>query len=188
MGGQHDVRYSTMVRHYNNVNEAIMNDLTLWAARWGVSRDALTELTQLTQGPVVVPNADDMSESAVSQRIVLKASSRGIRLFRNNVGACQDDTGRHIRYGLANVSKQMNATVKSADLIGITPVLVRADHVGHTLGVFTSIESKRGGWKYTGKGRELAQNNWLNVVQLLGGIAHFANNDGVIDEICTIKK
>lgn len=165
-----------------------MNDLEGWGRRWRVSSTAMFELSKITQSNPVPMPSDDISEAAVSQRVSLKASKHGIRLFRNNVGACKDDTGRHIRYGLANTSKQMNTKVKSADLIGITPVIIRPEHVGQTFGLFTSIESKRGNWHYTGRDREEAQRTWAEIVRSLGGISFFANDDTVIDEICIIKK
>ena len=158
-----------------------------WVAKHGISQAAMSELADiLMKSKDVGGIKPGMSESAVSQRIVLAASKKGIRLFRNNVGACEDTTGRSIRYGLANISKQMSTVVKSADLIGITPVKIAKNHVGSTIGVFTSIESKREGWLYKATEHEKAQNNWLNVVRSLHGIAYFANNESVIDEICTI--
>ena len=165
-----------------------MKDLEYWAQKHNISHSAMRDLSIALMGESVSKADPGLSESAVSQRVTLAASRKGIRLFRNNVGACEDTTGRFIRYGLANISKQMNSNVKSADLIGITPVVITNQHLGMMLGVFTSIECKRGGWTYSGNGREKAQNNWANVVRSLGGIAHFANSEQVIDEICTIQK
>jgi hypothetical protein len=96
------------------------------------------------------------------------------------VGACQDDRGRVIRYGLANESTRINSVIKSSDLIGITPRVIN----GQRVGVFTSIEVKHGDWKYTGTGREVAQKRWLDFVNVNGGIGFFANSDQVINEIC----
>ena len=80
-----------------------------------------------------------------------------------------------MRYGLANESKKMNSFLKSSDLIGITPIKVEQEHVGSVFGVFTSIEVKHGGWKYTGRGREEAQERWIKLVVSLGGIGWFAS-------------
>ena len=165
-----------------------MNNLNEWLDRNGITLLAREELASILMGDGVLQAHSGMSEASVSQRIVLAASKKGMRLFRNNVGACEDSTGRFIRFGLANISEQMNDQVKSADLIGITPVVVKSHHVGSTVGVFTSIECKKSDWKYTGKGREGAQQNWINIIRSLGGIAGFANHEGVIDEICTVKK
>lgn len=83
-------------------------------------------------------------------------------LFRNIVGvSCLDANGRPVRYGLANESPDQNKVIKSADLIGIRPVLIEPRHVGHTIGQFVSREVKKGGWVYTGKGREAAQMAWV---------------------------
>lgn len=114
-----------------------------------------------------------MIEAKVQQEIRIEASRQGMRLWRNNVGACSDNKGRLIRYGLANESAGMNRVMKSSDLIGITPIVITQEMVGSTIGVFTSIEVKHPGWKYSGKGREKAQNAWLDIVKSLGGIGKF---------------
>ena len=124
-------------------------------------------------GPVAV--IEGGSESAVQQAIRLDESKKGNRLWRNNNGACMDaKTGRQIRYGLANDSAKMNKHIKSSDLIGITPVTVG----GKTFGVFTSIECKRAGWRYTGTPREKAQLAWIELVTSMGGIGRFATGPG----------
>lgn len=112
-----------------------------------------------------------MNETELQKLIQLEASKRGIRLWRNNMGATYDQTGRFIRYGLANESAAVNKVLKSGDLIGITPKIISPDDIGHTVGVFTSIEVKRPGWQYRGHGREPAQQAWANLVLSLGGIA-----------------
>ena len=83
------------------------------------------------------------SETVVQQQARLKLARIGSQMWRNNVGACVDDAGRLVRYGLANESSQMNRCIKSSDLIGITPVVVTPDMVGKTIGVFTALECKR---------------------------------------------
>ncbi len=114
------------------------------------------------------------SEAAVQQEIRLESARRGWRLWRNNNGACKDENGRLIRYGLANDSAKMNQEIKSSDLVGITPVIITPEMVGQTVGVFTSIEVKRQGWHYTGTGREAAQKKWIDLVISLGGHSGFA--------------
>lgn len=85
-----------------------------------------------------------------------------------------------IRYGLCNESKQMNQVLKSADYVGITPHVVTPADVGHTLGIFTAPEFKRGDWHYTGKDREVAQKNFIDLVVSLGGRAMFWNGSDQI--------
>lgn len=150
----------------------ILND---WAARHGVTPAALHELRAVMgmAEPPVTPVAPGVSEAAVQQQIRLEASRRGLRLWRNNNGATLDESGRMVRYGLANDSKALNSRIKSSDLIGITPYVVKPGDVGRTLGVFTSYEVKRTGWHYTGTPREIAQAAWVALVVSLGGIAKF---------------
>ena len=89
-----------------------------------------------------------VNETSVSQRIRLAhCEATNGQIWRNNVGACTDNTGRQIRYGLGNDSAQLNAAVKSSDLIGITPTLITPDMVGYWLVVFTAYEVKRPGWR-----------------------------------------
>lgn len=116
----------------------------------------------------------NVSETAVQQAIRLAAPRNDAILWRNNNGACKTDTGRQIRYGLGNDSHQINDEIKSSDLIGITRRIITPDMVGQTVGVFTSIEVKRDGWKYTGTPREVAQNKWLHMILSHGGVAGFA--------------
>lgn len=91
------------------------------------------------------------------QAIQIRLSASGARLFRNNVGLYYTRDGIPIRCGLA---------VGSSDLIGLTPMLVTAEMVGQTVGVFTALEVK------SQRGRSsLEQINFLGMVKSLGGIA-----------------
>lgn len=147
-----------------------------WAQRHGVSREALQELVQYVAPPVKAEQGQ--SEAAVTAAIRLEASRAGCRLFRNNVGACKDETGRMIRYGLMNESAQMNKTIKSSDLIGIRPVLVGPQHMGTTIGQFVAREVKAGSWKWGGTDREVAQMRFIDMVNSLGGDAAMVNGVG----------
>ncbi len=115
-----------------------------------------------------------MSEQAVQSSIRLAAANAGLLLWRNQSGACYDDTGRLIRYGLANDSAQLNKRIKSSDLIGITPTLVTQQMVGRTVGVFTAVEVKHEGWTKPTNDREHAQAEFIRIVVEKGGIAGFA--------------
>lgn len=123
-----------------------------------------------------------MAESSVQAEIRLLASQRGWRLFRNNVGVLiNPDTGRPVRFGLANDSKQMNAAYKSGDLIGIMPLVITPEHVGRTLGVFASIECKHPDWRPTpGDERYQAQCRWRDLILSLGGYAVITNRSDTL--------
>jgi len=154
-----------------------------WATRWKIPPQCLEELRQALYEPTVPTAAAPAtvgSEAAVQQQIRLEAPRQGLRLWRNNNGACMDESGRLVRYGLANDSARMSERIKSSDLIGITPVTCEC---GRTYGVFTSIEVKRPGWVYRGTDREAAQLAWLNLVQSLGGLATFATSAACLTEL-----
>jgi hypothetical protein len=115
-------------------------------------------------------------EDEVQQLILLEAPKHHSILFRNNSGACKDETGRVIRYGLCNTSAKQNEKLKSSDLIGITMVVVTPDMVGKCLAVFTAIEVKREDWKPPlNDKRYMAQRNFIDFVISRGGLAGFAN-------------
>ena len=99
-------------------------------------------------------------------------------VWRNNSGACEDKTGRLIRYGLGNDSKQLNDQIKSSDLIGITPVKAYVEGIGWTtLGVLTAIEVKAPGWHQTPSDkRAIAQAKFHDIVREAGGYAGFATS------------
>ena len=116
------------------------------------------------------------NEAYSQQEIRLESGVLGCRLWRNNNGACKDENGRVIRYGLGNDSAKMNKKKKSSDLIGITPVIITPAMVGRKMGVFTSIEAKAPGWHFTGTDREFAQKSWIELVRGLGGVSGFATS------------
>lgn len=161
-----------------------MTNIHTWAARWNLSLECVRDL-QITLGTYTPPLTDDTlgagkSEAWVQSAVRLEASQKGLYLFRNNVGALKDTTGRLVRYGLGNDTKQMNDALKSADLVGWRPVVIQSHHVGHTLAQFTSREVKEPGWQYTGADREPAQLAWANLVNAHGGDAAFATGPGTL--------
>lgn len=119
-----------------------------------------------------------MSETTQQTQIRLAASQMGMHLWRNNNGACYDQNGRLIRYGLGNDSKRINEQFKSSDLIGIMPVVINQEMVGKTIGIFIAVECKSLDWNYkiTTK-REIAQQNFIDLVNSQGGLAGFATNN-----------
>lgn len=156
--------------------------LNEWALRWGIPYAAMQDLRQRFGAldpytPTAVPGR---SEGAVSNLVRVEASKKGKWLLRNNVGVLPDETGRPVRYGLANDTPAINKIVKSADLIGIEPVLITPDMVGGTLGRFLSVEVKAEGWRFTGTPREQAQEAWAMRINALGGRAIFANREGLL--------
>lgn len=156
-----------------------------WAARHGVSAEALHDL-QITLGTGTPSTTDPAavrvikSEAGVQNAVRMEASREGLRLFRNNVGALPAEHGRIVRFGLGNDSPAINAVLKSADLIGIRPLLIEPKHVGTRVGQFVSREIKSTDWRYTGSGRETAQLAWANLVNSLGGDATFATGEGTL--------
>jgi hypothetical protein len=115
------------------------------------------------------------SEELVQQQVRLHIAAAGMTPMRNNVGACQDQSGRLIRYGLMNDSHDLNERIKSSDLITIRPMLITPEWVGHTVGVFAAIECKRSGWHLTpGDKRGQAQQRFHEIVRGYGGFAGFA--------------
>lgn len=160
---------------------------TAWAMRWGVPPQAQIELRDILLGMdrpqhagEVDPELDGKSESHIQSLIRLEAADKGIRLWRNNVGAATTDSGMFIRFGLANDSAAVNKRLKSGDLIGVRPVVIRPEHVGHVIGQFVSRECKHGGWKYTGSEREVAQAHWATLINTMGGDATFASGKGTL--------
>ena len=154
-----------------------------WAIRHGVSMSALQELAGLFGlhgGHFLPPAVKGTSEAATQAAVRLEAARKGVRLFRNNVGVLMDATGRPVRYGLANESKQVNDVCKSADLIGWRPVLIGPQHVGQQIAQFVSRECKRPGWHYTGADREPAQLAWAQLVTAGGGDAAFCTGVGTL--------
>lgn len=150
-----------------------------WATRWGVPPQALRELRVVLLGQrdaVAHSIVETMSEASVSQRVELAFSEMGGTIWRNNVGVLPDTRGVPVRYGLANITPKMNKLTKSGDLIGCLPVVIRPDHIGRTLGLFVSVETKKAAWTWKGNEHELAQLNWAQQVTGLGGIGIFCND------------
>lgn len=142
---------------------------------------------------------DRASESAVLAAVQLRAAVQGDRLFRNNSGelkrteptvVTQAMVGRTFdvampgtpptRFGLGNISKEWNARLKSADLVGWRPTLITPDMVGHVLAVTLGVECKPEGWRLTpGDKRGQAQARWGAMLQADGGIFEFCTDPTV---------
>ena len=160
-------------------------NLAEWAARWGLPTQALAELARCS---IVEPDPDQLvggkTEAYVQSAIRgLEAPAKGVFLWRNNVGAgtihqeadlcdtCRMKRRRPVRWGLANDSKRVNEVMKSADLIGLRPLIITADMVGQRVGQFVSRECKREDWNYRGTPEEQAQLAWATIINDNGGDA-----------------
>lgn len=164
-----------------------MSLLYQWAASWGVGLAAVKDLearlglvgAELEPAAATVPIR---TEADVQAHARYEAALHGARIWRNNVGALVDERGVPVRYGLCNDTAALNKKVKSADLIGVRPVVITAAMVGHTVGQFVSRECKAPGWTWRGTDREQAQLNWANIVNGLGGDAKFITGPGSFNQ------
>lgn len=126
-----------------------------------------------------------MIEQDVQSSIRLEAPTRGVRLFRNNVGVLLDKRGVPVRYGLANDTAKLNEKLKSADLIGWRRVLITPAMVGHIIAQVVSRECKPTGWTPAREGTQLfaheeAQREWARIINEDGGDARFATGVGTL--------
>ena len=159
------------------------NSLDSWFRKWAIHPAAEKELRALLGDNDCAPPPVDpsrlSSEARVQSLVRIEAAQAGVWLTRNNVGAFVDpDSGRLVRYGLANESKQQNQQVKSGDLIGFRKRVILASDVGTVIAQFVSRECKAEGWRYGGKGREAAQARWRDFINANGGDAAFASGPG----------
>jgi len=163
-----------------------------WAERWGIPDEAIVELARVGAPEVVegAPFPAQGSEANLQSRVRLEAAAAGWHLWRNNVGAgsivdprdlcprCAHLSRRLVRWGLANDSANLNKALKSADLIGWRPRLIKVDDVGKILAQFVSRECKRPDWRYTGTAEEKAQLRWHSLVTASGGDSAIVNATG----------
>jgi hypothetical protein len=156
-----------------------MTSLYEWQIKHNISYPAMHELRDIFNlDPMEHTFTENVSlESAVQNAVRLEAAEKGIRLFRNNVGALFDNRGVPVRYGLANDTAALNAKLKSADLIGWRPVEVSP---GKIIAQFVSRECKRPGWQYKATDRERAQLAWAKLINATGGDAQFCTGVGTL--------
>ena len=98
-------------------------------------------------------------ETPILRAIMLRLSSLGVRIFRNNVGVA-DHKGIKVVYGLAP---------GSSDLIGWHSVTVTPDMVGRKLARFVAVEVKATGGRLSQE-----QRRFIEAVRSAGGIAFVA--------------
>lgn len=161
-----------------------------WLVKWNIPPLALKELCETCLH--VGPPEDDTSEGVeapVQRDLRLEAARMGKYLFRNNKGAGRMESGNFVRYGLANDSKKLSDTVKSADLIGLETIFVTIEMVleavaqglpGYKVGRFLSVEAKKPSWKFSGSLEDMAQLKWATFVNDTGGRAIITNKAGVL--------
>lgn len=135
-----------------------------WALKWRIPPAAIAELqsTLIAKATMPCANTDKpLSEAGVQSRVRLEAAEKGVRLFRNNVGAGYLIDGNFVRWGLANDSEAVNEVLKSSDLIGWRRRLVAPEHVGTYIAQPVMRECKREGWVYDPtNSHDVAQMNW----------------------------
>jgi hypothetical protein len=151
-----------------------------WAEKWGIHPEAIADLKNsiLSTENSSLAVQNNFSEAAVLDLVREEATKKGARLWRNNRGAVQTPGG-FMRFGLANESSEQNKRIKSADLIGIRPILITQAHVGKTVGQFLSREIKAGGWKPSSSDPHLrAQLAWADFINAMGGDARIATGVG----------
>ena len=161
-----------------------------WAAKHPHAAVELQEMLGMLPWPTNEDNSGK-SENWSQQQIRMKAFRDGAGAWRNNVGATPAKIqttcpkGRNpyeikqepVRFGLANDSMQLNAEIKSSDLILAIPRVITPQHVGQTIAQFGSVEAKKPGWRYTGTEREQAQGNWLALINSMGGYGCFSTGE-----------
>lgn len=157
-----------------------------WAARWPQAAAELANMAteDFTQSP---PDQIGKSESWAQQKARFNVGQSGAFSWRNNVGATKTQIECHscgaliteqpVRYGLGNDSQKLNEKFKSSDLILAIPRRITPDMVNTTIAQFGSLECKRPGWVYTGKGQEPGQLNWISLINRIGGYAAFSTGE-----------
>lgn len=121
----------------------------------------------------------DRSEAFTQSVARLTSGGRPGKLWRNNVGALPDPSGRPVRFGLANDTKELNKKIKSGDLIGWEEIIITPEMVGMKIARFRSVECKEEGWvpaPPTNRDKfahEQAQREWARIVNEAGGRATF---------------
>jgi len=149
-----------------------------WVTRHPQAAADLVRVLHGVAQPVTSPVGE--TEAWAQQQARFSAARQGALAWRNNVGATPTKCPscgikqQPIRYGLANDSMKLNAEIKSGDLILAIPRAITPAMVGTTIAQFGSIESKRPGWRYTGRGQESGQAAWAALIQSVGGYAAFA--------------
>jgi hypothetical protein len=124
-------------------------------------------------------------EGTVLATVLIEATQKGWRLFRNSVGlawagrAAQGKNAEGARVAILEAPRRIayGLAVGSSDLVGWRPVVITPDMVGKTIAQFVSVECKT---KAYGKTTP-EQDTWMDNVAQAGGAAFLAReeSDGV---------
>lgn len=166
-------------------------DYNEWVSRHPQAAADLQVMLGAVPWPTGGVGGEGKPEGWAQQQARFKAAQQGAMAWRNNVGAtpaktqhacprCQfrfEEQQQPVRYGLANDSAKLNERIKSSDLILAIPRVIRQEDVGTTIAQFGSVETKRPGWVFTGKGQEAGQAAWLALITKIGGFACFSTGD-----------
>jgi len=128
------------------------------------------------------------NEAVVQQQVQLAMARLGAQVWRNNSGACTDDTGRLIRYGLGNSSAALNAAIK-----------LGRPHRDHTHDCPSAPRWSNGRCLYRARGqtarlgtvtpgdkRGQAQKRFLDIVVGVGGMAGFVTDPADLANILVL--
>jgi hypothetical protein len=122
------------------------------------------------------------SEKNIQALCLLKLSELGALAWRQNVGVGWAGYAAKTPTGCVFISdpRPLHAglCVGSSDIIGITPVVITADMVGRTMGIFTAIEAK------SARGRATAeQTRFIAAVRRKGAIAGIAKEHDEVQRL-----
>lgn len=124
---------------------------------------------------------DKMSDEYLKlDKVKLKASALGFRLFRNNRGLFRTlDNKRITKAGLdAN---------GASDFVGIKTIEITPEMVGKSVGIFLAVEVKKTGWKGAKSQTEKDQANFIEQINKRGGIGFFCNDENELENLIAEK-
>jgi hypothetical protein len=113
------------------------------------------------------------NETGMVKDILVKASTEGDRLFRNNVGSAWTGQSKRLTDGRMIFTNPRPVTFGlckgSSDLIGWTNIKMTEDMVGKTFPIFTACEVKFGNGKPSKE-----QTAFVNYIRSINGVAVIA--------------
>ena len=134
-----------------------------------------------------------MNEQGLMHRIMIDVSAAGARVWSNNVALAVVGKVEWVRTikrvavgpgdAIVRNARPLHAGLceGSSDVIGVTPVTIRPEHVGLTLGVFTALEVK----SEIGRATD-GQANFVRVVNKLGGLGGIVKSS--VEALAVIKR